>query len=135
MLFRKKKAKATQSPPMSIDSFLRAVLVTNSAMTLEGRRDGALASIPMRRPAWMVPPVSWLVPFSSHRRVELDATGAFVLGMCDAEHSVEEIIEELAARHKLSFREAQLPVTQFVRMLLERGIVAVIGISEDSHKP
>jgi len=90
------------------------------------REGGAVVSVPMRRPSWMVPPLSWVFPFSSHRRVQLDRVGLGVLDLCDGLRTVEGIIEQFAADNKLSYREAQLPVTQFMRMLLQRGLVAAV---------
>jgi hypothetical protein len=103
----------------------------NESMTVDRRNDGTtLASIPLRRPGWLVPPLSWLIPFSSHRRVELDTVGAAVLDMCDGNKTVERIIEEFARKEKLSFREAQLPVTQFLQQLSDRGMMAIVGFQK-----
>jgi len=87
---------------------------------------GALASVPLqtsRRIAWL----RWLLPLSDARRVQLDALGASTLGLCDGRRSVEQIAERFAADNKLTFREAQLSVAPFIRMLYERGILAVVG--------
>ena len=73
---------------------LKAMPYRNEAMELTRRSDGTvLASIPMRRPRWLVPPFSWMLPYSSHRRVELDALGAAVVDACDGERTVEAIFE------------------------------------------
>ena len=101
----------------------------NRSMELKRRDNGTgLATIPMRKPGYMVPPLSWILPFSSVRRVDLDRLGMRVLNVCDGNRTVEEIIENFAVEYKLSFREAQLPVMQFLRQLTDRGIVALIGL-------
>jgi len=114
-----------------MDDLLHSRPVKNVSMELDRIHDrdggGAVASVPMRRPSWLVPPISWLIPFSSHRRVRLDRIGLSVLDLCDGRRTVEGIIEQFAARNKLSYREAQLPVTQFLQMLLARGMVAAVG--------
>ncbi len=115
--------------------YLKAVPQRNEAMQTESRPRGALlVTVPMRKPAWMVPPLSWILPYSSSRRVELDALGAEVIGLCDGKRSVESIIEAFAQRHRLSFREGQLAVTQFLKLLTARGIVAIVGRSKESPK-
>ena len=82
MAIRSKKLK--KSPPLTVDDFLRSVPVANVSMKVEGRADGsALVSIPMRRPGWLVPPLTWILPYSSHRRVELDPVGAGVLQLLE----------------------------------------------------
>ncbi len=66
--------------------------------------------MPLRRPGWMVPPLSWLMPFWSHRRIGLDAIGSTVLELCDGKRTIERIIEELRGRETLTLSEAQLAV-------------------------
>jgi len=110
-----------------MDDLLHSRPVANTRVELDRLDDGgAVASIPMRRPSWLVPPLTWLVPFSSHRRVRLDRIGLGVLDLCDGKRTVEDIVEQFAAANKLSYREAQLPVTQFMQMLLQRGLVAAV---------
>jgi len=114
---------------------LRAVPYRNGNMTLRARRDGGvLASVPLKRPKYLVPPLSWIIPFSSHRRCQLDRLGAKILQMCDGSRNIEQIIEAFADEHKLSFREAQLPVMQFLRQLTDRGIVAIVGFQKDANE-
>ena len=111
---------------------LAAVPYRNEAMQLTPRAGGgALAVVPIRRPRWLAGPLSWILPFSSHRQVQLDPAGADVLARCDGRQTVETIIEQFAAEHKLSFREAQLPVMQFLRQLTERGLIAIVGLDKD----
>ncbi len=125
-------------PPKTADvpaaKFLPAVPYVNQAMRIERRRNGtALVSIPMRKPRYLVPPLSWIIPFSSHRRVELDKVGLRVLDLCDGRRNIESVIDRFAAEHKLSFREAQLAVTQFMRQLVQRGMVAIVGMEGDTE--
>jgi hypothetical protein len=121
-------------PQPSAANLLAAVPYRNRAMEITFRPDGsALVSIPIPRPKFLVPPLSWILPFSPHRRVELEPVGAGVLRMCDGRRTVEAIIEEFAADHKLSFREAQLSVAQFLRQLTQRGLIAVVGGGKDDR--
>jgi hypothetical protein len=109
-------------------NFLRAVPHVNQALETQHRSDGSLVvSVPIPRPKYLVPPLSWILPFSPNRRVELEPVGSGVLGMCDGRRTVEAIIETFAADHKLSFREAQLAVTQVLRQLMKRGLVVIVG--------
>lgn len=127
------QVQAVKPAQVGVGQFLRSRPMRNESMTVDRRADGTmLASIPLRRPAWLVPPLSWLIPFSSHRRVELDTVGATVLTMCDGKRTVERIIEDFARKEKLSFREAQLPVTQFLQQLSERGMMAIVGFKKDA---
>jgi len=112
---------------IAVSQFLSAVPHRNRSVEVQPAGAGVLVSVPVRRPKWLVPPLSWLLPWSETRRVELDGPGTEVLNLCDGRCSVEEIIETFSRKHKLSFREGQVSVTQFLRDLLQRGIVAVVG--------
>ncbi len=114
---------------------LSAIPHANRSMQLQRRGNGtALATIPLQKPAYLIRPLTWILPFSSVRRVELDRLGLSVFDLCDGLRTVEAIIEEFAIRHKLSFREAQLSVMQFLRELTNRGIVAIVGLDEGSEQ-
>jgi hypothetical protein len=95
-------------------------------MELERRKEGWLATVPVARPRWLVPPLSWVLPFSPHRRVQLDGPGSSVLDLCDGQRTVEQIIETFARDNRLTFREGQLAVTQFLRELVRRGMVVLV---------
>ncbi len=118
-----------RSTPSKLDvEPLAAVPYVNEAMELHRRSTGgAIASIPLRRPRYLVPPLSWILPYSSHRRVELDELGMRFLDLCDGVHTIEEIIENFARMHRLSFREAQISVQHFSKQLVERGVIAIVG--------
>lgn len=129
-----KKKPVDTAERVSAEALLKARPMANENMEIAATEDGgAQVSVPMRRPRWLAPPISWIVPFSSHRRVELDRLGMEVLNACDGRRSIEEIIETFASGHKLTFREAQLSVMQFLRQLTERGLVVIVGLQEDAE--
>ena len=112
----------------STEPFLRAVPYANQDMDLTRKTDGTgTAVVPMAKPRYLVPPISWILPFGRSRRVSLDQVGMSVLDLCDGRRPVEKVIEIFAANNKLTFREAQLPVTLFLRQLTQRGIIAIVG--------
>jgi len=112
---------------------LRSVVYVNEAMEIVDLRGGGCrVTIPLRRPGWLVPPISWILPFSPHRRIELDALGTEILRLSDGKHTVEEIIENFAEKHKLSFREAQLSIGTLLKHLAVRGLIAIVGKNKDA---
>jgi len=122
------KARRIREPGKSTALFLQSVPYTNEEMELTRNPDNtATAAIPLTRPRYLVPPISWILPFGPYRRVELDSVGLSVLRLCDGRNNVEKIIEIFATDNKLTFREAQLPVTQFLRQLTQRGVIAIVG--------
>ena len=115
---------------LTAQDILKAVPCVNDEAELDVRSDGtAVASIPMRKPGWVDGPLGWLLPYSSHRRMELDRLGMAVIGLCDGERQVENVIEDFARRHLLSWRESQVCVMQFMRQVVERGLVVIVGLS------
>jgi hypothetical protein len=106
-------------------AILHGVPYANRAMKVEAYSGGVVVTVPMKRPGW-TRLVKWLVPLSQERRVELDAVGTWVLQLCDGRRTVEDVIEQVGEKYHLSFQEARVAVLQFMRMLVDRGIVAVI---------
>jgi len=132
---KRKKTGESLSGRQRAEKLLGARVYRNESMEVHRLADGALrASIPLQRPRWLVPPLSWILPFSREREVQLDALGAGVLEMCDGRRTVESMIEKFAADHTLSFREAQVSVVQFLRQLTARGLVAIVGAGEDDDE-
>ena len=134
-------SKRQPSTPTKLDQrewtalTLEAIPYVNRTMELTSRKDGsALASVPIRKPRFMVPPLSWILPFSSERRVQLDRLGVALLALCDGRRTVEAVIEKFAEDHRLTFRESQLSVMQFLRQLTDRGIVALVGLNKDADE-
>jgi hypothetical protein len=93
----------------------------------EQQDGGQVLRIPLKRRWFMRPPLTWLLPLSRERVVALDAIGREVWQACDGQRTVEEIVEEFAARHRLSFHAARLSVLQFLQQLTRRGIVVMAG--------
>jgi hypothetical protein len=100
--------------------------VNRLAKVARGSDGDASIEIPVKRPRFMVPPISWLFPFSAARRMRLDPLGLAVLDLCDGQRTVEDIVETFAIENRLSFREAQVPVMQFLRLLAQRGVLAIV---------
>ena len=55
----------------------------------------------------------------------LDKLGTEVLELCDGSRRVEEIVDEFAAKHRLTFHESRVAVTGFLRSLVQRGLIAI----------
>ena len=86
---------------------------------------GLTLRIPRKRPRWLLPPVAWIIVVRDHSRVTLDSLGAQVWTLCDGQRTVENVVDDFAAAHGLSFHEARVAVTQYLRLLIRRGVLAV----------
>lgn len=119
---------STKKGPGSVDALLAGMPLVNRAADITRSDDGtACVRVPIRRPRYLVPPLSWVLPFSSHRNIRLDRLGTHVLDLCAKHRSLEALITQFARDHKLSYREAQLSTTPFLRSLTERGVLVVAG--------
>jgi len=60
-----------------------------------------------------------------------------VLEACNGEATVETIVEGFAARHQLRFHEARQSVLSFLRMLVERRVIALVavGLPTEAGRP
>ncbi len=110
---------------ISQEYMLQAVPHRNRAMSVEELEGGILVTIPMRRPWWSRGPMRLVFNISKNRRIQLDTIGGYVLSLFDGRRTVEKVINKLMRRHKLSFQEARVSVYQFVRMLMQRGVIVV----------
>jgi hypothetical protein len=89
-----------------------------------------VATVPARKAKRLAGPLSWFASHPSIQRVQLDVIGARVLDRCDGERTIEAVVEGFAADHRLTFREAQLAVGQFLRQLARRGIVVIVSTGD-----
>lgn len=78
------------------------------------------------RPAYLVPPVSWFVPYKPQREITLDKLGTYLWNLCDGKKNVEQIVDEFKAHYDLTFHEAKTCVTDYLKKLIQRGILAVV---------
>jgi len=79
-------------------------------------------TVDLPRPRWQ----QWLGadPVCS-RTFGLDGYGQEVYRSCDGEKSVSKIIEQFAADHRISIAEAETAVTEFLKTLLNKGLIAI----------
>ena len=117
-----------QAPAISAVDLLDAVPLRSRTVRGEKRPDGGwLLRVPLRRRWYTRPPLAWLMPLSRERAISLDQLGSEVWQACDGRRTVEQIVDLFAAAHDLTFHEARLSVTAFLRLLTLRGLVVVVG--------
>ena len=106
---------------------LRAKPVQNSAArVVENREKSVTILVKQKRPRFLVPPLSWIVPFSPERRVTLDKLGTRVWSLCDGQSTIEQIVETFRAPYRLTFHEGRAAVTGYVSRLIQRGVIAIV---------
>lgn len=109
------------------EKMLHARLTRNTAAHAEPEPTGGLRlAVPTRRPRYLVPPLSWIIRPPARRILLLDTLGARVWALCDGACTVEQIVDTFAAEHGLTFHEGRVAVTSYVKMLVQRGALAVV---------
>lgn len=118
----------TLPPPASWERTLKARPVRNAAVEeLPAGKGGAGVYLRVEnvRPRWHRPPLSWFLPWRSHRRLALDALGEAIWRQCDGMTSVLELVRAFASEHRVTFHEARVAVCQYLQTLTQRGLIAI----------
>ena len=83
-------------------------------------------TVKRRRPWYFRRPVSWFLDPNLRQTVTLDSMGTGVWRLCDGKRTVEEVIDEFARAHRLTFHEARVAATSYMKSLVERGALAMV---------
>jgi len=78
-----------------------------------------------RRRTWWVNLLAKVGTVPEYQTLTLDKVGSAVWDLCDGEHTVRELIEQLAEEHQLSRKEAEVSMVTYLRQLAQRGIIAL----------
>jgi hypothetical protein len=117
------------------EPMLRAKPVRNRAAEVDREHTQQLRLTVKRKPhPLLVPPISWFIRPRTSKTLILDPLGESVWELCDGVRDVESIIDIFADRHELTFHEARVAVTDYVRSLVQRGALA-IAINERPEIP
>jgi len=129
------EAPVTTGQTPSWRAMLSAIPVRNAAAeAAEDGPNGLRVSVRIQPAGWWVRSLSWLLRRPPRRTVILDRLGSEVWELCDGARTVEQVVDEFAQRHALSFHEARVAVTEYLRELIQRGILA-IGLPPEGFTP
>ncbi|MBT8369976.1 MAG: PqqD family protein [Deltaproteobacteria bacterium] len=130
-VFRKKRNHIRGDRGVQADrgAAFKFIPVKNSLVTEEKLESGEIL---IHYPVTMRPWIAGLVKrFSGsqaelqNKPLQLDQLGTEVWGLIDGNRSVRRIIEIFAETHQLQIREAEVAVSQFIRMLGQRGVIGL----------
>ncbi len=115
-------------------SMLQARPMQNRAAKQETGVNGAVRlTVKKRKPKFLIPPLSWLIRPRLSKRYELDKLGECVWKLCDGKRRVEDVIDSFAGEFHLSFHEARVAVTSYLKALVQRGAVVLI-LNHEEYK-
>ena len=107
---------------------MAAIPIINTGVIVETFENGELRiTYPVTLRPWLLTLAKRLgkIPPPARRKLQLDTLGASVWHSLDGKRTVGEIIEKFAGTHQLHPKEAELSVTQFLRSLGQRGLIAM----------
>ncbi|MHC5055666.1 MAG: PqqD family protein [Planctomycetota bacterium] len=91
----------------------------------EGQQ-GVRITVKKRKPFFLIQPLSWIIRPRLTGTVLLDRLGSQVWDLCADDRTVEQIVDEFARRHRLTFHESRVAVTNYMKLLVERGALAMV---------
>ena len=118
LLGRKKKVKG-----LTRREALSTLPVRNEALKAEANAKGELVMTVPRRTDWVGKLLAAVFAVPKERKIVLDQVGADIWGLCDGQHTVEDIIAALSGKYKLNRKEAEVSLTAYLRQLGRRGLI------------
>ena len=109
---------------------LQSIPVVNQAVEVVSGADVPEGCIRLSAPLRRNGLSRWLgrvVTMSKERVIELDRVGKEFFGLCDGEHTVEEIIDHHMERWQLSFYEARALTLQFLYRLMKYEFILILA--------
>lgn len=118
LLRRKKEPKLTR------EQVMRSRPLRNALLQWETNDEGKVVITIPRRKDWLarIATIFFAVP-STRQLVLDDEVGSSVWQACDGEQTIDGIVKLLCQRYKLTRKEAEVSVTEFLRQLGRRRLV------------
>lgn len=116
--------RSIQVHTLKHSQLLRLKPVRDESVAWEVGEDG-LVKIESKHIGMLKRLLSALLRFKAKKRVELDELGSVVWLMCDGEHTIGEIAQELVKRYRLERRDAEVSLITFIQQLMKRRLITV----------
>ncbi len=134
LLFRKEPKELPEQKPADWRQMLSATPERNRAAEHRWRNGDILElTVLKKRPWFLVPPLTWIFQTRPRRLFELDRLGSELWKLCDGKRKVEDLVDECARRHRLTFHESRVAVTGYVSELVRRGALVLILENSEAH--
>ncbi len=123
---KKKENKLFTSQHVTWKKMLTAKPIKNQAAVFQKQDEKHIkVTVKKEKPKYLIPPLSWIIRPKLHKDIVLDEIGSWILNLCDGSRTVEDIIEGFSQQHKLTFHEARVSITGYMKLLVQRGILAI----------
>lgn len=114
-----------KKPSLSKWDALDAVPVKNRLCQAKTTEEGVIQISVAVRPSLWTKVARRLTRVPKYRKIELDEIGTFVWNHCDGRTNVRALIKKLCKRFKLSYREGEVSLTQYLRTLARRNLIGL----------
>ena len=106
---------------------LKTVPLKNTqAKVNDEEADHVKVTVNRKKPGYLVPPISWVVRPRTTKTVQLDRLGTSVWKLCDGQRNVEAITDIFSSDYRLSFHEARVAVSNYMKTLMEKGVIVMM---------
>lgn len=119
-LFRRSK-----QPQLTREQILTALPLKNPSLLWEKNEEGRVVITLKRSGSWKAKSLAILFAVPRKRQIVLDEVGTLVWDLCDGETPVRAISQQLMKRYKITLKEAELSLGQFLRTLTQRGFIGL----------
>jgi len=105
------------------ENILEAIPLRNATIKWEENDEGEVSIvIPPKDKTW-VKIITKIFMIPGKRVVVLDEIGSFVWMQCDGEHTIKDIINSLTGKYRLTRKEAEVSLINYMRTLGKRGML------------
>jgi len=118
--------KKQKAPPLRREQALSARPVRNPSLKWRVNDDGEAIIVLPRRKDVTGKFLAWMFFVPETRPLALDEVGTFVWQNCDGTSSIAELSEKLSKEYRLGRKEAELSLTEFLKMLAKRGMIGFL---------
>ena len=130
---KEKLARPPKPRPMDRRTSLASRPVRNTMVQWTDKPEGIVLTITVRSPTQSTM-FSKLFPTPARREVQLDEIGSEIWRLCDGEHSTADLLDWVRTRYQFSYKEAELGITKYLKELVRRNLVVIVGLKEDEAK-
>jgi len=113
-------------PELTREQAMSARPIRNPSLKWRENDDGEAVIVLPRRTDWVGKALAWMFFVPEARPIALDDVGTFVWQNCDGGQAVSKLIDLLCAEYQLGKREAELSLTEFLKMLGKRGMIGFL---------
>jgi hypothetical protein len=119
-----RKQKPKRVPRLTREQSLSTLPVRNSLVEFTHTESGETEITIPRRTDVIGKLLAMVFFIPKKHKIVLESIGTDVWDLCDGEHNVDQISDALVKKYKLNRREAEASLTEYLRRLAKRRLIA-----------